>query len=70
MDLKGELKRFKVWAYDLQKSREHWKEQAAAQQQQIAALQAQVQQLQAQVMEGEADSGVKKGAPATALRPR
>ena len=70
MDLKEDVKRFKVRAYDLEKSREHWKEQAAAHQQQIAALQAQVEQLQAQLMEGKADWGVKKGAPATALRPR
>jgi chromosome segregation ATPase len=70
MDLKAELKRFKVRAYDLEKSRERWKEQAAAHQQQIAFLQAQVERLQAQVMEGETDSGVKKGAPTTGFRPR
>jgi chromosome segregation ATPase len=68
MDLKAELKRFKVWAYDLQKSREHWKGQAAAHQQQIAILQARVEQLQAQV--AEADPGVKKKTPTRAICPR
>jgi chromosome segregation ATPase len=70
MDLQAELKRFKVRAYDLEKSREHWKEQAVAHQQQIAALQAQVEQLQAQVSEVEADSAVKKGVLATVTRAR
>ena len=69
-DLKAEIKRFKIRAYDLQKSREHWKEQAAAYQQQLDALQAQVEQLKAQVLEVETDQGFKKGSTLAPTRPR
>ena len=69
-DRKAEIKRFKNRAYDLEKSRDHWKEQASAYQQQLDALQAQVEQLKAQVVEVETDQGLKKGAPPAPTRPR
>jgi chromosome segregation ATPase len=70
-DLKAEIKRFKIRAYDLQKSRDHWKDQAAVYQQQLDALQAQVEQLKAQVLEVETDDGFNRGAPSSVpTRPR
>ena len=66
--LKAEIKRFKNRAYDLERSRDHWKEQAAAYQRQLDALQVQVEQLKAQVTDGETSDGQKKGAlPAATL---
>lgn len=69
-DLKAEIKRFRNRAYDLEKSRDHWKEQAAAHQQQLDALQAQVERLKAQVLEVETDQGFKKGSTLAPTRPR
>ncbi len=62
-NLKAEIKRFKNRVYDLEKSRQRWKEQAAAYRQQLDALQAEVEHLKAQVLELETDREFKKGAP-------
>jgi chromosome segregation ATPase len=59
-DLKIEIKRFKNRVYDLEKSRDRWKEQAATHQQQLDALQAEVERLKAQLLDVETDQGFKK----------
>jgi chromosome segregation ATPase len=69
-ELKGEIKRFKNRVYDLEKSRDRWKEQAAAHQQQLDALQAEVERLKAQVLEAEMGQGLKKGALPVPAKPR
>jgi chromosome segregation ATPase len=60
MKRKADLKRFKNRAYDLERSREHWKTQATTHQQQVEALQAEVERLKAQVAEYEDGSAIKK----------
>ena len=49
MDLKTELKRFKVRVHDVSKSRDCWKEKSQATQQELESLQSQVQHLQSQL---------------------
>ena len=60
LKVKAEIKRFKNRAYDLEKSRERWKAEAASRQRQVEALQAEVERLKAQVAESEDRSGNQK----------
>ena len=49
MDVKTELKRFKVRVSDVAKSRDAWKDKAETRQRELEALQAEVQELQDQL---------------------
>lgn len=69
-DLKAEIKRFKNRVYDLEKSRDRWKEHASVHRQHLDALQAEVERLKAQLLDVEMDQGFKKGALAVPTCPR
>ena len=57
MDLKAELKKFKVRVSDIQKSRQRWRERAESSERELDVLRAEFEELRSQVSESVAEAG-------------
>jgi hypothetical protein len=60
MNVRREIKRFKNRVYDLEKSRDYWKQRSNAQSEEIDALHGELEQLKWRLEEMSADGELKK----------